>query len=491
MSLNLSPRQQRALESLTAALQRHFFVRLHGQPSRGKSTILRTLHGQTGGIFLSARDYVEAGLTRDPIAIEESFFTFLSAKLIERAQEYIYLDDFSAILRPAAGPGNPRQGYMELAIKAVLDSAITRGKKLIFEENSIESEELGRRSLSIEVQALATEDYSFLGTRWMGADAAKSIDFGQIYRFAPRLDLHQFYRACLQVFGRKDIGTTGLIEQLRAECLPSNVDLERVAAVDLRLLEGVEEVVRGLAAQVVLPLENDQAVKEFALRPKRGVLIAGPPGTGKTTIGRALAHRLKGKFLSIDATVLSPLGDCRAAMDAVIRRAFASSPAVLFIDDADALFADAPPGACRYLLARLDGLENEVGNGIALVVTARNANRLPAALIESGRIESWLETRLPNPASRGRIFQEQLASLGESLRRVEPQPVLAASEGFSGADIKSAVEEAKALFAYDRLQNQPPRTPTEYLLDGVARVAMCRQRASATTAEAASDILKA
>ncbi len=313
---------------------------------------------------------------------------------------------------------------------------------MVFEESSIESEELGRRSLGVEIQPLQPEDYSYLGARWMGPEAAKSIDFAQIYRFAPRLDLHQFYRACLQLFGKKDIGTPGLIEQLRSEFLPSNVDLANVAAVDLRLLEGIDEVVRGLAAQVVLPLENDRAVKEFSLRPKRGVLIAGPAGTGKTTIGRALAHRLKGN-LSIDATVLSPLGDCRAALDAVIRRAIASSPAVLFIDDADALFASAPAGACQYLMARLDGIENEVGNGIALVLTARNAHRLPAALIDSGRIESWLETRLPNPASRGRIFQEQLATLGESLRRVEPQPVLAASEGFSGADIKSAVEEAR------------------------------------------------
>ncbi len=58
-------------------------------------------------------------------------------------------------------------------------------------------------------------------------------------------------------------------------------------AVELRDLVGVDDVIRSLEANIVVPLENDELAAELGLKPKRGVLLAGPPGTGKTTIGRA------------------------------------------------------------------------------------------------------------------------------------------------------------------------------------------------------------
>ena len=75
-------------------------------------------------------------------------------------------------------------------------------------------------------------------------------------------------------------------------------------------------------------------------------------------------------------------------------------------------------------------------------------------------------------------LSEQLGKLGESLRNVDPKPIMTASEGFSAVDVKSAVEEAKALFAYDKLQNHPAKPSTSYLLEGVALVSQHRQRAA-------------
>ena len=74
-----------------------------------------------------------------------------------------------------------------------------------------------------------------------------------------------------------------------------------------------------------------------------------------------------------------------------------------WIDDADVLFqSDRATGLSRYLLTMLDGLESESAGKVAVILTAMNPNHLPPALLRSGRVELWLETRLPAQAARAR-----------------------------------------------------------------------------------------
>jgi SpoVK/Ycf46/Vps4 family AAA+-type ATPase len=150
------------------------------------------------------------------------------------------------------------------------------------------------------------------------------------------------------------------IDYLRSQKLASNVDLEEVQAVDLRDLKGVDDVLRHLETNIVLPLENDALANEFKLRSKRRVLLYGPPGTGKTTVGRAMAHRLKGKFFLIDGTFIAGTDGFYNRINQIFEAAKDNSPAIIFIDDADAIFEDGEErGLYRYLLTMLDGLESE------------------------------------------------------------------------------------------------------------------------------------
>src|SRR5262249_5302275 len=140
-------------------------------------------------------------------------------------------------------------------------------------------------------------------------DAGRALDFAKVHRFAPKLNAHQLRGACLWFKDRAPVETNAFVEYLRSQRLTSNVELGEVADVDLRELKGVDDVIQSLETNVVLPLENDLLATELDLKAKRGVLLVGPPGTGKTTVGRALAHRLKGKFLLIDGTFISGTRD--------------------------------------------------------------------------------------------------------------------------------------------------------------------------------------
>src|SRR5262249_39685012 len=172
------------------------------------------------------------------------------------------------------------------------------------------------------------------------------------------------------------------------------------------------DVLRSLEINIVLPLENDELAGQFKLRSKRGVLLYGPPGTGKTTVGRALAHRLKSKFFLIDGTFIAGTDGFYNRINQVFEAAKENAPAIIFVDDADAIFENGEERALyRYLLTKLDGLESEGAGRVCVMMTAMNVANLPAALVRSGRVELWLEMKLPNPQARTQILSEQLASL--------------------------------------------------------------------------------
>src|SRR5262249_49421341 len=193
-----------------------------------------------------------------------------------------------------------------------------------------------------------------------------------------------------------------------------------------------------LEAKIALPFENRALAAELNLKPKRGVLLAGPPGTGKTTIGRALAHRLKSKFFLIDGTMIAGSNNFYSEVNRVFEKAKQNPPAIVFIDDADVIFEgdDGDKGLYRYLLTKLDGLESASAGRVCVILTAMEVGSLPAAIVRSGRVELWLETRLPDEAARGGIFRENLDALPEPLRLADVSVLAAASRNLTGADLK-------------------------------------------------------
>ena len=101
---------------------------------------------------------------------------------------------------------------------------------------------------------------------------------------------------------------------------------------------------------------------------------------------------------------------------------------------------------------------------------------LPAALLRSGRIELWLETRLPDKSARGEIFREKLASLPAPLCVADIEILASASRGSSGADLKAIIEDGKLQFAHDKTTGTPLRPAEEYFLDAIAAIRRNRRK---------------
>ncbi len=482
--IQLCPAQQSVLESLLKGLPIGSIFRVWGGIGRGKTTVTKEVQKQTGGAFLGMKDFVAASSLKHPLALEETLYSLVLAAL--KAHPVVILDDLHLLDLFSAGCHfYPRSGYLNSVMMGLCSYALEADRKLIFSTTGHLAEAAQQRSYSFGIEKFKVEDYAALAEVWLGKKSAK-LDFEKIFRFAPKLNAHQLKAACKWLAEHPSLGTEVFIDYLRSQRLASNVDLEEVQAVDLRDLKGVDDVLRSLEINIVLPLENDALANQFKLRSKRGVMLYGPPGTGKTTVGRALAHRLKGKFFLIDGTFIAGTSSFYERIHHVFEAAKDNAPSVIFIDDADAIFEDGEErGLYRYLLTMLDGLESESAGRICVMMTAMNVGNLPPALTRSGRVELWLEMKLPDVEARTVILTQRVAELPDELRTVDLAALRSATEGFTGADLKRLVEDGKAIYAYDKAKRLDLKAPTDYFLKAVEGVRENKQRFAEAEAQAA------
>ncbi|MBU6455849.1 MAG: ATP-binding protein [Cyanobacteria bacterium REEB67] len=239
----------------------------------------------------------------------------------------------------------------------------------------------------------------------------------------------------------KQLDKEAFIEYLRKRKMMSNVYLDEVEAVELHSLKGVVTLIEALEANIIVPLERYELANGFNIQPKRGVLLAGPPGTGKTTIGRALAHKLRSKFFLIDGTFISGSRDFYQKVEQVFEAAKNNAPAIIFIDDSDVIFENKEDfGLYRYLLTALDRLESESNKRVCIMMTTIDVASVPAALVRSGRIELWLETTLPDQTARFEMLTDRCESLPAVLKSVNLKLLATQSDGLTGAKLKRITE---------------------------------------------------
>ena len=218
-------------------------------------------------------------------------------------------------------------------------------------------------------------------------------------------------------------------------------------------LGGLNEVKRLLDGVVEHSHMRDEIYEQVGLAPPRGILLAGPSGTGKTAMARALSGEKQIPLIAIDGPQLYSkwLGESERALREVFKKARRAAPCILFFDTIDAVapkFGADQFGSDIYqrilsqLLREIDNLRDV--KGVILLAASNRPERIDPALLRSGRFDYILQFAKPNAADRATIMRLCCRRVPLALD-VDFEDLAARTEGLTGADIESLCKKATLL----------------------------------------------
>ncbi|XP_044512431.1 katanin p60 ATPase-containing subunit A-like 2 isoform X1 [Mangifera indica] len=212
-------------------------------------------------------------------------------------------------------------------------------------------------------------------------------------------------------------------------------------------IKGLENAKRLLKEAVVMPIKYPKYFTGL-LSPWKGILLFGPPGTGKTMLAKAIATECKTTFFNISASsvVSKWRGDSEKLIKVLFELARHHAPSTIFLDEIDAIISHRGEGRSEHeasrrlkteLLIQMDGLTRT--DELVFVLAATNLPwELDAAMLR--RLEKRILVPLPEPEARRAMFEELLHSQADE--EGLPYDVLVErTEGYSGSDIRLLCKE--------------------------------------------------
>jgi hypothetical protein len=149
LEIVLTPRQQKAANSLLESLAVSSVLVLSGAGGAGKTTILRTLHATRGGAFLGAREFMTVRLAQGPAAIEEAFFRMVEDAI--QSHDLVLVDDLNLVTRAIRNDGPGRAHLLDVAVTAILAEARVLGRKLVFAVEDEAPWPIQRRAATVQI----------------------------------------------------------------------------------------------------------------------------------------------------------------------------------------------------------------------------------------------------------------------------------------------------------------------------------------------------
>ncbi|KAI9066230.1 26S proteasome subunit P45 [Trametes coccinea BRFM310] len=263
---------------------------------------------------------------------------------------------------------------------------------------------------------------------------------------------------CQVLLHHKNQAVIGVLQD-DTDPMVSVMKLDKAPTESYADIGGLEQQIQEIKESVELPLTHPELYEEMGIKPPKGVILYGVPGTGKTLLAKAVANQTSATFLRVVGSELIQkyLGDGPKLVRELFRVAEEHAPSIVFIDEIDAVGTkryDSTSGGEREiqrtmleLLNQLDGFDTR--GDVKVIMATNKIESLDPALIRPGRIDRKIEFPLPDIKTKRHIFKLHTSRMNLA-EDVDLEEFITAKDDLSGADIKAVCTEAGLLALRER-----------------------------------------
>ena len=456
-------------------------VLLYGPPGTGKTLIARAVAAETNAAF-----FVINGpeIINKFYGESESRLRGVFQEAQRRAPSIIFIDELDALAPRRTEMGGEVERRIVGQLLALMDGMASRGQVVIIgatnQPNALDTalRRPGRfdREIALRVPDVRGRT-EILHIHSKDAALANDIDFARLAQLTPGFvgaDLEALCREAAMIALRRVLPhidyqrgyipyetlvnlyiTMADFQAALREIEPSTtrevyVEVSETTWDDIG---GLEQAKALLTEGVEWPLRYPEVYANAKVEPPRGVLLAGPPGSGKTLIARALANQCEANFISIKGPELLSkwVGESEKGVREVFRRAKQAAPCIVFFDELDALAPRRSGGeidgqvgnrVIAQLLTEMDGIEGR--EGVIVLAATNRPELIDPALLRPGRFDMVVELDYPNEIERRAIFT--VHTRGRPLApEITMEELASLTPGRNGADIEAICRRAALL----------------------------------------------
>ncbi|MBA2267986.1 MAG: CDC48 family AAA ATPase [Nitrosopumilus sp.] len=464
-------------------------VLLYGPPGTGKTLLAKAVANETNASFfsISGPEIMSKFYGESEKRLRETF-----EQAQEKSPSILFIDELDSIAPKREEVSGEVEKRVVSQLLTLMDGINSRGKIIIIgasnRPNAIDPalRRPGRFDREIEI-GIPDDDgrLDILNIHTKGMPLGPDVDLRRLSRLT-----HGFVGADLEVLTKEAAmrSLRRLIPQVNIDQSPVPQDLlNKITILDSDFNNALKDVtpsairefsiqkptvkwneIGGLdslkeeLADLIDWLLNHSEIYEIAdIRPPKGLLLYGMPGTGKTLLAKAIASNSNANFISIKgAELLSKwAGESEKAIREVFRKARQIAPCIIFFDEFDAIAlrrnkeregTDSTAKMMSQILTEMDGIENL--DGVIVIGATNRIDLIDDALLRPGRFDRVIEIPVPTSESRRQIVKIHLKKKPLDEKTVTIDRVLKLTDGFTGAQIEGMINHASILALRDFLR---------------------------------------